>query len=96
MLRGNLGLSAIREVDDIAGSATQEHELFVRIRICQARVILDNAETSPGQRVCRDCGDEISQKRLMVVPGAIRCTTCEGIWERTHPKIPPPRHLQSR
>jgi DnaK suppressor protein len=30
---------------------------------------------------CAECGDEISSKRLTVLPFALRCRTCEDEWE---------------
>ncbi len=34
--------------------------------------------------ICTDCGDDIPMARLRAYPGAIRCITCQSIYERTH------------
>jgi RNA polymerase-binding transcription factor DksA len=31
--------------------------------------------------MCDDCDEKISEERLKAVPGATRCTTCQGIFE---------------
>lgn len=33
---------------------------------------------------CADCGDDIPIARLRAYPGAMRCVTCQGIFEKTH------------
>lgn len=40
------------------------------------------AEGSYG--TCTDCGDDIPIARLRAYPGAMRCITCQSIYERTH------------
>lgn len=33
---------------------------------------------------CADCGDDIPMARLRAYPGAMRCITCQSVYERTH------------
>lgn len=33
---------------------------------------------------CSDCGDDIPVARLHAYPGAMRCVSCQTIYERTH------------
>jgi RNA polymerase-binding protein DksA len=33
---------------------------------------------------CNDCGDDIPIARLRAYPGAMRCITCQSLYERTH------------
>lgn len=33
---------------------------------------------------CADCGDDIPIARLRAYPGAMRCITCQSVYERTH------------
>jgi DnaK suppressor protein len=33
---------------------------------------------------CVDCGDEVGLKRLLANPAAVRCTGCQGRFERIH------------
>jgi RNA polymerase-binding protein DksA len=33
---------------------------------------------------CNDCGDDIPIARLRAYPGAMRCVTCQSLYERTH------------
>jgi phage/conjugal plasmid C-4 type zinc finger TraR family protein len=40
------------------------------------------AEGSYG--ICNDCGDDIPIARLRAYPGAMRCITCQSVYERTH------------
>lgn len=34
--------------------------------------------------ICNDCGDDIPIARLRAYPGAMRCITCQSLYERTH------------
>lgn len=36
--------------------------------------------------ICKNCGDKIEEKRLLAIPGAIRCVHCQGMFEIT--KLP--------
>ncbi len=47
-------------------------------RIRDALVLLDAGEYG----YCAECGDEISEKRLLALPFAVRCTACEGAREQ--------------
>jgi len=33
---------------------------------------------------CADCGDDIPVARLRAYPGAVRCISCQSVYERTH------------
>lgn len=35
-----------------------------------------------GRRICIDCGERISLRRLRAVPKAVRCTACQAEAER--------------
>lgn len=37
-----------------------------------------------GVTECEDCGDDIPEARRAAAPFALRCTTCQGLYERTH------------
>lgn len=36
--------------------------------------------------VCIDCGDPIGFERLLALPTALRCVSCQAIHEQTHPR----------
>ncbi len=39
-------------------------------------------EDESGIRYCLDCGEEIPNKRIEVLPGAVRCVQCQARKER--------------
>jgi phage/conjugal plasmid C-4 type zinc finger TraR family protein len=41
----------------------------------------DDGAAAPGG-TCRDCGRPIGEERLVALPSATRCVTCQAAWEQ--------------
>lgn len=41
--------------------------------------------------ICAECDDDIPIARLRAYPGAMRCITCQSVYERTHSHSPEPK-----
>lgn len=40
---------------------------------------------------CPDCGEPIALARLQVQPAALRCVSCQGVWEQAQNRVEPHR-----
>ena len=41
-----------------------------------------DAQTVSSDGRCVDCGAEIGEDRLFVLPSAVRCVNCQSAWEK--------------
>jgi RNA polymerase-binding transcription factor DksA len=77
------------EIQDQAERAeTQREEEISKVEIANDYGTVDAAEAAL-QRIadgsygtCRDCGDAIPQARLLAIPAALRCATCQRAYEQ--------------
>ncbi len=61
-------------------AARLEHEVRALQALENARLRLDDEDFG----LCVDCGTEIPAARLVANPVAIRCVTCQDLFEHTH------------
>lgn len=73
----DIGDQAVSVTSEILHSSLQDNELAEYRRIDAA--IKKINEGTYG--VCTDCGEQISEKRLLSFPNAERCISCQEIFE---------------
>ncbi len=44
--------------------------------------LMAKKEEGKGNGKCQECSQPISQRRLIAIPNALRCTPCQARWER--------------
>jgi RNA polymerase-binding protein DksA len=94
-LRGSSNPDEVTPAGDIADLAEielvreQENAAVTRdirelrdIEAARERLAADEAG------VCTDCGEPIGFERLLALPTALRCISCQAIHEQTHPRTP--------
>lgn len=73
------------DIVDLALQAEERHRDNALARI-RAQRQLPKFTAAPrsgdGPVECQDCCNIINKKRLAVIPGATRCTECQGRYER--------------
>lgn len=69
---------------DIADNAEHQENLVREQALIQVRLRAEAAQAPSGVTECDDCGHDIPAARLEAYPAAIRCVTCQGLYERTH------------
>ena len=60
-------------------NALQESERDEYVRIIKALQMIEDGSYG----ICADCGQPISEKRLKSYPNAVRCVSCQEVFEET-------------
>jgi DnaK suppressor protein len=81
MSRGFRNSDATQELSDQA-TAAQIEQIRNRDREQESHSADRRADGGYGR--CEDCGKEIGEERLAVLPSATRCVTCQGAWEQAN------------
>lgn len=81
-------------VSDLADRAVMNHELAVESGIASIRWQIQReaeiAKAREKRRIsdfCEDCGEEIPQSRLKVLPGARKCRDCQETTEKSGSRV---------
>lgn len=69
------------DVADYA-QAIAEEERKDALAARAARTFHEEPRVVNGQRLCRDCDEPLSKKRLKFVPEAVRCVDCQNLLEQ--------------
>lgn len=89
------GLSLLATADKEFQDQTERAETQREEEIGKVEIVNDYATASAAEAalrriadgsygICRDCGDPIPQARLLAIPVAIRCSTCQRAYEQRH------------
>lgn len=69
------------DLADHAGEL-EEQQRTNALRV-QSAVVVEMPRTNhEGKRVCLDCEERLSQKRLKAAPRAVRCVECQDLHEK--------------
>lgn len=77
------GDQALASTMESLRNSLQDTEIDEYHRIVKALEMIENGTYG----ICADCGQPISEKRLMLYPNATRCLSCQEQYEETRDRI---------